>query len=67
MPEQDTRSYSKDFDVTFSFIYHYITQLMPKTKRLIVYMDNCTGTNKNNFAFEFFYYCVHTLKLFKEV
>ena len=29
-------------------------------------MDNCS-TNKNNYAFQFFYYIVHTLKLIDEI
>ena len=30
-------------------------------------MDNCPGTNKNNYAFFFFHYLVHSLKLFEEI
>ena len=30
-------------------------------------MDNCSGTNKNNYAFMFFYICVHCLKLYEEI
>ena len=51
IPEQDIYSFSKDFDVTFSFLFHYLTNVMKRTKRLIVYMDNCSGTNKNNYTF----------------
>ena len=67
MPDCDIRSYSKNFDVTFSFLYHYLIKILKKTKRLVVYMDNCPATNKNNFTFWFFYYCIHRLKLFNEV
>lgn len=51
MPESDIRSYSKDFDTTISFIYHYITKIMKNTKRLVINLDNCRGTNKNNYLF----------------
>ena len=67
MPETDIRSFSKDFDVTYSFLYHYLTKIIPKTKRLVIYMDNCIGTNKNNFAFDLYYYFVHTLNLLDEI
>ena len=49
------------------FLYHYLTKVMPKTKRLIIYMDNCISTNKNNFAFNLLYYLVHTQNLFDEI
>lgn len=51
MCENDINSFTKDFDTTFSFIYHYLTTILKKTKKLIVYMDNCPGTNKNNYMF----------------
>lgn len=54
---------SKDFEVTFSFLYHFIKNVIfnkiDKVIRLIIYMDNCPGTNKNNYALMIFNYLVN--------
>ena len=63
MPAKDIRSYSKDCGVTLSFVYHYFLNIVKKKiKRLIIYMDNCKATNKNNYLFMFLNYMVHVIK-----
>ncbi|KAL4512313.1 hypothetical protein ABPG72_005315 [Tetrahymena utriculariae] len=57
----------QNFDLTFLLLYHYLTTCIKKSKRLIIQMDNCSTINKNNYAFQFFYYLVHSLKLFEEI
>lgn len=52
MLEIDVNSYSKNFNVTFSMLYHYLKEI--NSKKLIIYKDNCPRPNKNNYAFMVF-------------
>ena len=67
MTENCIFNYKKNLNATFSYIYFYIKNVLPKTQTLLLQCDNCPGTNKNNYLFQFIHFLVHKEKLFKEV
>ena len=43
-----------------------LSQEIPADK-LYICLDNCGGSNKNNYLFWFFHYLIHELNYFKEI
>lgn len=63
IPELESKSYGKGINSVLSMIFYYLKYFVGKTKKLVLFSDNASGTNKNNQMLQFVDWLVKDYKL----